>query len=113
MQKSSRQETLLPLRVITIGKGSLLVESEHFINGYQAGSLAYHQDRKYYPITYENMLAILMEQLENSEQPEAYSVGYCVGWIATLATKGGNFTQEQEAGASVPPPPTGGQPYAG
>ncbi len=99
----------MPPRVISIGKGSLLVDSEHFINGYQAGHLAYHQDRKYYPLTYQNMLAILTEQLENPEKPEAYNMGYCVGWIAALATKGGNFTQEADVSIHSP---KGGQPYA-
>lgn len=102
---TAKRETLIPPRVIAIGKGSLLVESEHFINGYQAGHLAFHQDRKYFPITYDNMLAILKEQLDNPEQPETYNIGYCVGWIAALATKGGNFTQEP--GVSVPPPAIG------
>ena len=81
-------------RVITIGKGSVLVDNEHFINGYQAGSLAYRLDRKRFPITSQNMLALLMDKLENIEKPEEYTVGYCVGWIAALALKGGNFTQE-------------------
>lgn len=79
-------------RSMAIGKGNMLVDSEDFINGYQAGHLACMLDHRAfasgdYAITNENLTAIMMEKLENVDYKEQYSVGYCVGWIATFATK--------------------------
>lgn len=78
--------------MMAIGNGTMLVDNEDFINGYQAGHLACMLDCRafalgHYVSTNENITAIMMEKLENVNVPEQYSVGYCVGWIATFATK--------------------------
>lgn len=79
-------------RNIAVGKGSILVNNEEFVNGYQAGHLACSLDCRAvvagrYQMTDETIAAVLMEQLENANCSEQYNVGYCVGWIATFATK--------------------------
>ncbi|MGH2506443.1 MAG: hypothetical protein ACRDHZ_03355 [Ktedonobacteraceae bacterium] len=75
-------------RTILIGKGTLLVNSEDFINGYQAGHLAYQLQASTTIYTNTRVTEIMMEKLESMEFKEQYSIGFVVGWIATFATKG-------------------------
>ena len=89
-------------RTILVGKGSILVESEHFINGYQAGSLAYRADQRRYIITNQTVTTVLIEKLENPDIPEQYGIGYCVGWIVALATKEPWRAREHEQAPSFP-----------
>ncbi len=84
-------------RVILIGKGSVLVENEQFINGYQAGHMACRIDCRKYAMTSENITGILKEKMEDIRTNEQYCIGYCVGWIATLVIHGSyNMFTEQE-----------------
>jgi hypothetical protein len=85
-------------RAIVIGQGTMLVDSEDFINGYQAGHLACTSDVRHYEITNENVTAILMEKLEDVDSPVQYSIGYCIGWIATFALKGNPASVKEETG---------------
>ncbi|HEU5379652.1 MAG TPA: hypothetical protein VFV38_29870 [Ktedonobacteraceae bacterium] len=81
-------------RMIHVGKGSILVDNEDFINGYQAGVLACQADCRRFAINNENVGAILTENLENPDKPEQYRIGYCIGWVVTLATKGNTIMTE-------------------
>ncbi len=74
--------------IIQIGKGSILVDNEQFINGYQAGHIACTIDRRTYAMTSANITGILKEKMEGVQEREQYCIGYCVGWVATLASKG-------------------------
>ncbi|MGH2507267.1 MAG: hypothetical protein ACRDHZ_07650 [Ktedonobacteraceae bacterium] len=88
-------------RTISIGEGTMLVNSEDFLNGYQAGYLAFLLDTRLFQMTNEHVTAVMMEKLEDIDSSEQYSVGYCIGWIATLATKGNNVSvhkQQPEGG---------------
>ncbi len=66
----------------------MLVNSEDFLNGYQAGHLAYMLVCRTFHVTNESITTIMMEKLESMDYPEQYSVGYCIGWIATFAIRG-------------------------
>lgn len=79
-------------RTLAVGQGIMLVNSEEFLNGYQAGHLACTLDCRasalgHYALTNETLTALMMEKLEDVDCPEQYNVGYCIGWIATFATK--------------------------
>lgn len=90
---SSASSRTIPPRVIVIGSCGVIVYSEDFINGYQAGLLSCILDcrlsfRGQYELTNESITAIIMERLEDVDHSEQYNMGYCIGWIATFATKG-------------------------
>ncbi len=78
----------MKLKLIQVGKGSILVDNEQFINGYQAGHIACTIDRRKYAMTSDNIIGILKEKMEDAQEHEQYSIGYCVGWISTLVLKG-------------------------
>jgi hypothetical protein len=88
-------------RIITIGKGTMLVDNEDFINGYQAGHLACTLDCRHFPVTNENVIAIFMEKLEDIDLPWQYGLGYCIGWTATLTTKGNSIAFQQQENNKV------------
>ncbi len=73
---------------IIIGKGNIIVDNEQFINGYQAGHIACTIDRRKYVMTSDNITGILKEKMEDVQEREQYSIGYCVGWISTFVLKG-------------------------
>lgn len=75
-------------RMITVGKGSLLLTNEDFLNGYQAGHLAYMADGRAVAFSDTRLITLIMDKLESLEVSEPYSVGFVVGWIASLACKG-------------------------
>lgn len=75
-------------RTITVGNGALIATSEDFVNGYQAGHLAYMQQGRFTLFTDSRLIGLMMEKLESLAYTEHYSTGYVVGWIATLAAKG-------------------------
>lgn len=75
-------------RTVPVGASSLLFTSLDFLNGYQAGHLAYMTEGRAIQFSDTNLIALLMERLESLEYSERYSVGYVVGWIVSLATKG-------------------------
>lgn len=75
----------------------MLVNSEDFLNGYQAGHLAFSLDVRLFQVTNEHVTAIMMEKLEDIDCPEQYSIGYCIGWITTLATKGNSAPVQKQA----------------
>lgn len=74
-------------KAMLVGKSVLLTDSEHFLDGYQAGKLACDVDCQSGQITNELLTTIMMEKLESLDFPEQYSIGYCAGWIARFATK--------------------------
>lgn len=75
------------------GRGFVHITSEEFLNGYQAGHLAYRIARNLYPSD-RHMTSLLMERLECPEQTELYNFGYVVGWLATIAN---TEAQEEQA----------------
>lgn len=83
----------MEVRTILIGQGTLLVNDEDFINGYQAGHMAYQLQAKAATFTNTSVTEMMMEKLESLEFKEQYSVGFVVGWIATLASKGQQLGQ--------------------
>ncbi len=84
-------------RTILIGKGTLFVNDEDFINGYQAGHIARQLQASAAIYTNTSITEMMMEKLESLEFKEQYSVGFVVGWIATLVIKG---QQSEEEGMS-------------
>lgn len=75
-------------RVVPMGTGSLLMTTEDFLNGYQAGHLAYMTEGRKVQFSDESLITLIMDRLESLEYTEAYSVGFVVGWIVTLVSKG-------------------------
>jgi hypothetical protein len=75
-------------RLVPVGTGSLLFTSPDFLNGYQAGYLAYMTEDQTVQFSDTSLIAMIMDKLESLEYSEPYSVGYVVGWIVSLATKG-------------------------
>ena len=77
----------MELRVITVGKGTIVVDDEDFLNCYQAGHMAYQLQMKKTTSTNKSITDMVMEKLESMEIKEQYSIGYIVGYISTLALK--------------------------
>ena len=75
-------------RTISVGSGSLVVTSEAFLNGYQAGHLAYMTDGLATVVTDTSLTTLIIEKLESGEHSDAYNTGFVVGWITTLVNKG-------------------------
>lgn len=75
-------------RLEQVGTGSLLFTKLDFLNGYQAGHLAYMTEGRTIQFSDTSLTTFLMEKLENLEYTERYSVGYVVGWLVSFATKG-------------------------
>jgi hypothetical protein len=75
-------------RMVPVGRGSLLMTSEEFLNGYQAGHLAYMTEARAVAFSDERLRTLIMDKLESMDDSERYNVGYVVGWIVSLACKG-------------------------
>lgn len=81
-------------RPVSVGNGLLVMTTEEFINGYQAGHLAYMSQSRTVLLTDETVIIHLLDKLEDIRVTDRYGVGYIVGWVAALAYKG---TQMQES----------------
>lgn len=77
---------MLP-RTITVGTNALLLTSEDFLNGYQAGHLSYMAEFRNHTLTDSNLTELLMAALEDMQHSEPYCMGFVVGWLATFASK--------------------------
>ena len=75
-------------RTVPVGAGSLLITSLDFLNGYQAGHLAYMTGGWTAEYSDTSLITLIMEKLESLEYSDPYSVGYVTGWVVSLATKG-------------------------
>ncbi len=53
---------------IIIGSGSIFVDNEQFINGYQAGHIACTIDRRKYAMTSDNITGILLSMVNVSQK---------------------------------------------
>ncbi len=85
----------IPLpKPVSVGNGLLVMTTEEFINGYQAGHLAYMSQSRTTILIDETVIIHLLDKLEDIHFTDRYSVGYVVGWIAALVSKG---TQVQES----------------
>jgi hypothetical protein len=74
-------------RTITVGVNQLLLTDEDFLNGYQAGHLAYMAQDRARLFSDTSVRKLLMEMLENMDYSEAYCFGHVFGWIVTFASK--------------------------
>ncbi|SRR5579875_170720 len=74
-------------RNISVGANQLLLTDEDFLNGYQAGHLAYMADGRKIRFTDVSLRQFMMTMLENMEFSEPYCFGYVMGWIVTFAGK--------------------------
>ena len=81
----------MPPKTIQIGNGSILATKEDFVNGYQAGHLAYTLAKNLHPapFTDEYLTNLFIDKLEDMGLTTLYGIGYAVGWLGTLANKGG------------------------
>lgn len=75
-------------RTIQIGNGLLLVTNLDFLNGYQAGHLAYMTEDRTVVFSDTRLITLMMDKLESLDDTEPYSVGYVVGWLVSLSCKG-------------------------
>ena len=74
-------------RTVSIGQGSLVMSSEEFVNGYQAGHLAYMLESRAGVFTDEALINQIMMRLTSREHTIRYSAGYVVGLVTALASK--------------------------
>ena len=74
-------------RNVSIGQGALVMTSEEFVNGYQAGHLSYILESHATLGTDEELITLMLKRLVSREHSTRYSAGYIVGWIAALASK--------------------------
>lgn len=82
-------------RPLSIGNGVIFVASEDFLNGYQAGHLAYMAQRCTAPCTDDELTSMFLEKLEDTASSSLYSIGFIVGWLNTLASKGTRSSARQ------------------
>ncbi len=75
-------------KIVPIGRGSLAITSEDFLNGFQAGHLSYMVNRSEVLSSDESLTTLFLDKLECMDHSSRYSMGYVVGWLATLANKG-------------------------
>ena len=78
-------------RTVKVGTGILLATKTDFVNGYQAGHLTYRAATAKHPYPYsdEEITDLFLEKLEDMTLSCPYGIGFAVGWLATLAAKGG------------------------
>ncbi|MEO7019118.1 MAG: hypothetical protein ABI234_03095 [Ktedonobacteraceae bacterium] len=74
-------------RNVAVGQGCMVMTSEDFVNGYQAGHLSYMLEARAVTVTDEALIALIMSRLASKDYSECYNAGYVVGWIAALASK--------------------------
>lgn len=74
-------------RNVLVKRGCVKMDSEAFINGYQAGHLSYMLESRLTACTEETLLDLLSTRLNNSAPGMRYNAGYIVGWITTLLTQ--------------------------
>lgn len=74
-------------RKVAVGQGSLVMTSEDFVNGYQAGHLSYLLEARAVAMTDKALITLILGRLARKDQSERYNMGYVVGWIAALASK--------------------------
>src|SRR5260370_18698228 len=91
----SRRGKIMRAKIVPVGTGSILITSEDFLNGFQAGRLAHKIDYSTAQISDRHLTSLLMEQLECVDHTELYNSGYIVGWFATLANKGNQVQEVQ------------------
>ncbi len=74
------------VRTIQVGKGliDILNTDQQFINGIQAGILAFSLHASHQRQTEERIVQLVRDQLAATEQSEACNVGFLVGWVAEL-----------------------------
>lgn len=72
---------------VSVGRGWILMTSEDFINGYQAGHLAYMVEARAVTVTEEALITLLIDKLASHNESPRYRTGYIVGWIAALVSK--------------------------
>jgi hypothetical protein len=78
----------MPPKVVQAGNGCLLITSEDFLNGYQAGHLTYMTKRHIVLFSDEQLTAMILEKLESMDHSSIYSTGFVVGWLKTFVGKG-------------------------
>ena len=77
----------MPTIPVRVGNNTMYVTGEDFINGFQAGHLAYMRERNKHNAE-KDLTHKMLEALERMEQTEKYSVGYVRGWIISFALRG-------------------------
>ena len=85
---------------VAVGKGFILVTSEDFLNGYQAGHLEYRVNGQAVTHSDEQITDLFFEKLEDMENSSLYGIGFAVGWLHTLASGG---TTNHAASVATPP----------
>jgi hypothetical protein len=73
-------------KTIPVGDCTLVITDEDFLTGYQTGHLAFLSDGRAFRFSDKNLTTVIMKSLEDMKRPEAYCVGYIVGWLVALAS---------------------------
>jgi hypothetical protein len=74
-------------RNVSVGQGCIVMTSEDFVNGYQAGHLSYMLEARTVMVTDEALMTLIADRFANKDQSERYNAGYIVGWLAALVCK--------------------------
>lgn len=74
---------------IRFGKGIVIATDRDFVNGFQAGHLAYMAAIKHHPEPHTDIyiVELLLERLEDIRLSSAYGIGFALGWLKELATR--------------------------
>lgn len=75
---------------VLVGKGFVLATHEDFVNGYQAGHLAYMAAKTKHLGLYtsDEIAKLFFEKLEDMTLSDLYGIGFVVGWLHTVASNG-------------------------
>lgn len=74
-------------RHVLVGQGCMVMSSEDFVNGFQAGHLSYMLEARTAKFTDEALTTMIKKRREQQEHSERYNAGYIAGWIVALASK--------------------------
>lgn len=82
------------MNTMAVGNGFILPTTEDFVQGYQAGYLAYLMLQRSSLLTDKQLITLIIARLEDVDRSELYCVGYVVGWITALAQRGSQRKEE-------------------
>ncbi len=74
-------------RIIQIGNTAIHATNQDFIQGFEAGNLAFQANQE--PYTDEEVMQLILDKLEDLNCSTSFGLGFSVGWLNALARDGG------------------------
>lgn len=72
---------------VQIGNAVIQASNADFLQGYEAGNLAYSKSQE--PYNDEFIMDMVLEKMEDMDCSTAASIGFVVGFLSALAVMGG------------------------